>query len=111
MFDGPADFSNSELAFLGLGRRDPTPNPPVPVTPVAVIKANPSQKYTLAPTQVYYISTGKLTEGTVVKITQLGQIAKIDFTGKTENLATVHLQEDLTYGTVKYSVGKLNDKE
>ena len=103
MFVGPADFSNSELAFLGLGRLNPAPDPPVPVTPVAVIPAEPSQKYIIAPTQVYYISTGKLIEGTVVKIAQLGQIAEIDFTGKSENLATVHLKEDLTYGPVKYS--------
>ena len=108
VLDGLADFSNAELVFLGLGRMNPAPNPPVPVTPVAMIPAEPSQKYVLAPTQVYYISTGKLTEGTVVKIAQLGQIAKIDFTGRSENLATVHLQKDLTYSPVKYDVAKID---
>ncbi|KAL9609962.1 MAG: hypothetical protein Q9167_005314 [Letrouitia subvulpina] len=105
------DAAQYELAFLGLGRPNPAPNPTVSVTPVAVIPAQPSQKYILSPTETYYISTGKLTEGTVMKISQLGQIAKIDFSGKDENLATVHLQENLTYGPVKYSTGKFDDEE
>ena len=94
---------HSELAFLGLGRDNPAPNAPIPVTPVAVIQADPSSKYKLAPKAIYYISTGKLVEGTVVIIEQLGQIAQIDFTGKSETTATVHLQKDLTYSTVEYS--------
>lgn len=106
MVNDHTDFDVVGLAFLGLGRRNPAPNPSVPVTPVAVIHAEPSQHYKLAPTRIYYISTGKLTEGTVVKIEQLGQIAKIDFTGRTDNVATVHLKDDLTYGPVKYSVGQ-----
>ena len=95
---------NSGLAFSGLGRANPAPNPPLPVTPVAVIPAEPSSRYFLAPTQKYYMSTGKLLEGTVVIIKQLGQTALVDFTNRNENHATVDLREDLTYGPVKYSV-------
>ena len=47
----------------------------------------------------------------VVKITQLGQIATIDFTGKSENVATVHLQDDLTYSTPVYSFDTLDDEK
>ena len=98
---------HSELAFLGLGRKNPAPDPPVPVTPVAIIPAQPSQSYKLAPTRKYYISTGKLIEGTVVIISHIGKTAEIDFTGRDEDLATVHLLDDLTYGPVKYSNSRL----
>ncbi|KAI9798953.1 MAG: hypothetical protein M1833_004306 [Piccolia ochrophora] len=90
-------------AFCGLGMRSPRPEQQ-DVLPVAVFTAIPSQLYQITPHRTYYISTGAYAPGTIIDVTQLGEIAKLDFTGKKEDMAIVTLKDDYSYD-VKYDYG------
>ncbi|KAJ4316840.1 hypothetical protein N0V94_005253 [Neodidymelliopsis sp. IMI 364377] len=92
----------TEDAFCGMGLK--SPNPMIEdVTPVAVWQAKPNQDYQITPKRQYYVSTGKYTPGTIVNVTQLGQVARIDFTGRSENVAVVILNNQLAYESVTYT--------
>lgn len=73
------------------------------VVPVSVWQAKPNQKYQITPKRTYFISTGTYHAGRIVDFAQLGAYATIDFTGRTETVATVELHNDLGYSTVKYT--------
>ena len=82
---------------------------PVPeeedVVPVTVWQARPNQDYHITPKRVYYISTGKYDAGRIVEVAKLGQMATIDFTGRKETVATVCLNNQLSYEPAQYSFG------
>ncbi|KFZ13843.1 hypothetical protein V502_06413 [Pseudogymnoascus sp. VKM F-4520 (FW-2644)] len=61
--------------FLGMGAQSPSG-----VVPVASVSAAPNQKYYFNPVARWYIGTGTYTPGTVVNITDIGNIQECDFT-------------------------------
>ena len=75
------------------------------VVPVATFPALPSQSYTLQPGVQFYVGTGSYQPGKAVNITDIGQIANIDFnealSGQT--IATITHLEDLTYSRPTFS--------
>ncbi|KAI9760230.1 MAG: hypothetical protein M1835_000212 [Candelina submexicana] len=99
---GTYNMDQYKNAFCGLGRRSPFPGQQ-DIVPVSVWQAKPGQKYQITPKRVYYISTGSFVEGRIVDFAQLGAYATIDFTGRTETIATVELDNTLSYSAPVYS--------
>ncbi|KAL8835416.1 MAG: hypothetical protein Q9176_006917 [Flavoplaca citrina] len=98
------DMTGYKHAFCGLGMKSPVPEEE-DVVPVAVWQAKPNQDYHITPKRVYYISTGKFHAGLIVDVAKLGQTATVDFTGRKETVATVCLNNQLSYEPVQYSFG------
>ncbi|KAL8900060.1 MAG: hypothetical protein Q9192_001272 [Flavoplaca navasiana] len=98
------DMTEHKHAFCGLGMKSPVPEEE-DVVPVAVWQARPNQDYHITPKRVYYISTGKFHAGLIVDVVKLGQTATIDSTGRKETVATVCLNNQLSYEPVQYSFG------
>ena len=70
---------------------------------MSVWQAKPSNRYQITPKRVFYISTGEQAQGTIVDFSQLGAYATIDFTGRTEHMATVELDENFAFTIPKYT--------
>ncbi|KAI9696701.1 MAG: hypothetical protein M1836_005063 [Candelina mexicana] len=102
IFTGVYNMDQYKNAFCGLGRLSPYPGQQ-DIVPVSVWQAKPSQNYQITPKRVYYISTGSFVEGKIVDFAQLGAYATIDFTGRTETVATVELDNTLSYSAPVYS--------
>jgi hypothetical protein len=59
----------------------------------------PNQEYILQPVVVFYVGTGKYEQGTAANITQIGQIATIDFTKahSGQTIATIIHKDNKTF--------------
>ncbi|CAI6337565.1 unnamed protein product [Periconia digitata] len=99
---GDYDATEYKYAFCGLGMKSPIPDVE-DVLPVSVWQAEPNKAYQITPQQVYYISTGSYATGRIVNVGELGLVCKIDFTGKSETIATVVYNNNQKYEPVVYS--------
>ena len=77
--------------------------------PVAVWQAEPNVTYTITPNPTYYIGTGSFKQGTIVDVSTIGAVSKIDFQKAPSpimTVATIILNSEGKYSDPVFSVPK-----
>jgi len=96
------DLNRYTYFWCGMGKLDSDGN----VQPCVTWQAKPTKSYVVTPILKFWVSTGTYTPGMVVDQTMFGEIADIDFTGRSENIATITHNSNGTYSAPEYSHSK-----
>ncbi|KAK2026630.1 hypothetical protein LX32DRAFT_565831 [Colletotrichum zoysiae] len=92
--DGTFNVANMGNIYLGVGAKDPKTGE---VIPIQTYKAQPNITAVLYPVVKYYIAFGNYTPGTVVKMSEMGRVLSVDFTGISLNDVTFTLNDHNDY--------------
>jgi len=75
--------------------------------PVAVWSATPNATFTVVPTITFYVGTGKTSQGTSYKLSEIGDVCTIDFEqapAPNFTVATIELEDTGEWTGPKFSV-------
>ncbi|GIJ82153.1 hypothetical protein Asppvi_000657 [Aspergillus pseudoviridinutans] len=92
--DGTFEYPTETNIFIGMGAPDPVSQDIIPVT---TVPASPNTYFYFQPIVKYYIGTGEYEAGTVVNITEIGQVCPVDFTQLPEPTAIYTQGRDNEY--------------